>query len=100
MPTYTDYVIIVTDFRGFLKGDTLLGSVNFNLQPLEDKCIYHESFDVGDPYILLIFWKQEAHQLNGGAKWNCVQPNWKISAGILHVIDVDIASNHGKLFHS
>lgn len=32
--------------RGFFKGDKLLGTVNVKLQPLEDKCIIHESYDL------------------------------------------------------
>ncbi|ESO05589.1 hypothetical protein HELRODRAFT_191334 [Helobdella robusta] len=32
--------------RGFLKADKILGSVQIKLQPLEDKCIYHETYDL------------------------------------------------------
>jgi len=32
--------------RGFLKSDKQLGVVNIKLQPLEDKCIFHDSYDV------------------------------------------------------
>ncbi|CAG5121470.1 unnamed protein product [Candidula unifasciata] len=32
--------------RGFFKGDKLLGTVNVKLQPLETKCVLHESYDL------------------------------------------------------
>jgi len=32
--------------RGFFKGDKQLGVVNIKLQPLEDRCVYHDSYDV------------------------------------------------------
>lgn len=32
--------------RGFLKGDKLLGTANIKLQALEDKCVYHDSYDL------------------------------------------------------
>jgi len=32
--------------RGFLKSDKQLGVVNIKLQPLEDRCIFHDSYDV------------------------------------------------------
>ncbi|KAH9492091.1 Coiled-coil and C2 domain-containing protein 1-like [Bulinus truncatus] len=32
--------------RGFFKGDKLLGTVNVKLQPLENQCTIHESFDL------------------------------------------------------
>ncbi|KAH9492096.1 Coiled-coil and C2 domain-containing protein 1-like, partial [Bulinus truncatus] len=32
--------------RGFFKGDKLLGAVNVKLQPLENQCTIHESFDL------------------------------------------------------
>lgn len=35
------------DFRGFLKGDKILGTASVKLQSLEDKCVYHDSYDVG-----------------------------------------------------
>lgn len=33
-------------FSGFFRSDTLLGTVNVKLQPLETQCELHESFDV------------------------------------------------------
>lgn len=32
--------------RGFLKGDKVLGTANVKLQSLEDKCVYHDSYDL------------------------------------------------------
>ena len=40
---------ITTDFiyfRGFLKSDKLLGTVNVKLLPLETQCTVHDSYDV------------------------------------------------------
>lgn len=34
--------------RGFFKSDKVLGSIQFKLLPLENKCTYHESFDLMD----------------------------------------------------
>ncbi|RUS89573.1 hypothetical protein EGW08_002691 [Elysia chlorotica] len=34
--------------RGFFKGDKLLGTVNVKLQPLENKCTVHDSYDLMD----------------------------------------------------
>lgn len=33
-------------FRGFLKSDKLIGTVNVKLQPLDNKCTVHDSYDV------------------------------------------------------
>jgi len=38
--------------RGFLKSDKQLGVVNIKLQPLEDRCVYHDSYDVRTLIIL------------------------------------------------
>lgn len=38
-------------FRGFLRSDTLIGTINVKLQPLETKCDIHDTYDVS---ILLI----------------------------------------------
>lgn len=35
-------------FRGFLRSDTLIGTANVKLQPLETTCEIHESFDVSN----------------------------------------------------
>nr|CAD7428817.1 unnamed protein product [Timema monikensis] len=32
--------------RGFFRGDSLIGTANVKLQPLESKCIIHDSFDL------------------------------------------------------
>jgi len=45
----------LTVFRGFLKGDKLLGTVSIKLQPLEDKCIYHDSYDVISVFQCFVF---------------------------------------------
>jgi len=37
-------------FRGFLRSDTLIGTVNVKLQPLETKCEIHDTYDVSDNY--------------------------------------------------
>lgn len=34
--------------RGFLKSDKLIGTVNVKLQPLDNKCTVHDSYDVTD----------------------------------------------------
>ncbi|KAH8412356.1 hypothetical protein KR009_001461 [Drosophila setifemur] len=35
-------------FRGFLRSDTLIGTVNVKLQPLETKCDIHDTYDLMD----------------------------------------------------
>ncbi|KAG8305447.1 hypothetical protein J6590_069785 [Homalodisca vitripennis] len=35
-------------FRGFFRGDSLIGTALVKLQPLETKCMLHESFDLMD----------------------------------------------------
>ncbi|KMY89697.1 coiled-coil and C2 domain-containing protein 1-like isoform X1 [Drosophila simulans] len=35
-------------FRGFLRSDTLIGTVNVKLQPLETKCEIHDTYDLMD----------------------------------------------------
>lgn len=36
-------------YSGFLRSDTLIGTVTVKLQPLETQCEVHESFDVSMP---------------------------------------------------
>ena len=33
-------------FRGFFKGDKMLGTVTVKLQPLENVCVLHDSYNV------------------------------------------------------
>lgn len=40
-------------FSGFLRSDTLLGTVTVKLQPLETQCEIHDSFDVS--YFIFCF---------------------------------------------
>ncbi|KAH8319046.1 hypothetical protein KR067_005763 [Drosophila pandora] len=35
-------------FRGFLRSDTLIGTINVKLQPLETKCDIHDTYDLMD----------------------------------------------------
>ena len=44
---HTSYVMRFSFvFRGFLKSDKLLGTVNVKLVPLESQCTQHDSYDV------------------------------------------------------
>lgn len=42
MYVYLNFIL----FRGFLKSDKLIGTVNVKLQPLDNKCTVHDSYDV------------------------------------------------------
>lgn len=42
-------------FRGFLRSDTLIGTANVKLQPLENTCEIHESFDVCSFIFIYLF---------------------------------------------
>ncbi|XP_037810895.1 coiled-coil and C2 domain-containing protein 1-like isoform X1 [Lucilia sericata] len=39
-------ILPICCFRGFLRSDTLIGTVNVKLQPLETKCDIHDTFDL------------------------------------------------------
>lgn len=48
-------ILPICCFRGFLRSDTLIGTVNVKLQPLETKCDIHDTFDVS--YYKKIYFK-------------------------------------------
>lgn len=46
---FATIILCVFEFhflRGFLKSDKLIGTVNVKLQPLDNKCTVHDSYDV------------------------------------------------------
>ena len=47
--------ILYLYFRGLFKGDKLLGTANLKLQPLENTCILHESYDVSSQGFIQTF---------------------------------------------
>lgn len=72
----TNLLCCFSGFFGFLRPDTLIGTANVKLQPLETTCEIHDSFDVSEN-CRLVFIKRGFFTLN---KYAIVNTNRYVSS--------------------